>query len=92
MYYLQEEFAKLGTLPGNGDSYFQEVPMLKFNGVPLNEIISGTHGDIKLKHFDDYMAVTEKPDSKVSLDKSELVFAGYGIVTPDVVVLFIYCC
>jgi len=82
--YLKEEFSKLGALPGNGDSYFQEVPLIKFNGVPSEEmIISGAVADIKLKLFEDYMAVTEKPVPEVSLDKSELVFAGYGIVAPE---------
>lgn len=82
--YLKEEFSKLGTLPGNGDSYFQEVPLIKFNGVPSEEmVISGAENDIILKHFDDFMIVTEKAVPEVSLDKSELVFAGYGIVAPE---------
>ena len=59
--YLEEEFAKLGTLPGNGDSYFQEVPLIKFNGIPSEEmIISGAGNPVKLKHFEDFMIVTEK--------------------------------
>jgi Zn-dependent M28 family amino/carboxypeptidase len=82
--YLEEEFSKLGTSPGNGDSYFQEVPLIKFNGIPSDElIISGADNEIELKHFNDYMAVTEKAIPEVSLDNSELVFAGYGIVAPE---------
>ena len=82
--YLKEEFSKLGTLPGNGDSYFQEVPLIKFNGIPSEEmVISGAENDIILKHFDDFMIVTEKAVPEVSLDNSELVFAGYGIVAPE---------
>jgi len=82
--YLKEEFSKLGTSPGNGDSYFQEVPLIKFNGIPSEEmIISGAENDIELQHFNDYMAVTEKAVPEVSLDNSELVFAGYGIVAPE---------
>ena len=82
--YLKEEFSKLGTIPGNGDSYFQEVPLIKFNGIPSEEmVISGAENDIILKHFDDFMIVTEKAVPEVSLDNSELVFAGYGIVAPE---------
>ena len=82
--YLREEFTKLGALPGNGDSYFQEVPLIKFNGIPSGEmIISGADNNIELKHFNDYMAVTEKAIPEVGLDNSELVFAGYGIVAPE---------
>jgi Zn-dependent M28 family amino/carboxypeptidase len=82
--YLKEEFTKLGALPGNGDSYFQKVPLIKFNGIPSEEmIISGADNNIGLKHFNDYMAVTEKAIPEVGLDNSELVFAGYGIVAPE---------
>jgi len=81
--YLKEEFSKLGALPGNGDSYFQDVPLLKFNGIPSEEmVISGDGNNIILKHFDDFMIVTEKAVPEVSLENSELVFAGYGIVAP----------
>jgi Zn-dependent M28 family amino/carboxypeptidase len=82
--YLKEEFGELGTLPGNGDSYFQEVPLIKFNGIPSEEmIISGAGNDIILKHFEDFMIVTEKAVPGVSLEHSELIFAGYGIVAPE---------
>jgi Zn-dependent M28 family amino/carboxypeptidase len=82
--YLKEEFSKLGALPGNGNSYFQEVPLTKFNGIPSDEmIISGAGNNIKLKHFDDFVVITEKAVPEVSLENSELVYAGYGIVAPE---------
>jgi Zn-dependent M28 family amino/carboxypeptidase len=82
--YLKEEFSKLGTIPGNGESYFQDVPMIKINGIPSEEmIVTGGANDIRLKHYDDFMAVTEKAIHEVSLENSELVFAGYGIVAPE---------
>lgn len=82
--YLKKEFSDLGTMPGNGDSYFQEVPLIKFDGIPSeNMVISGAGNDIRLKHFEDYMAVTERPVPEVGLDKSELIYAGYGIVAPE---------
>jgi Zn-dependent M28 family amino/carboxypeptidase len=82
--YLKEEFSKLGVLPGNGDSYFQEVPLISINGIPSEEmIVTGAGNDIKLKHFNDFMVVTEKAVPEVSLENSELVFAGYGIVAPE---------
>ena len=82
--YLRDEFSKLGASPGNRNSFFQEVPLIKFDGVPSEElVISGAENDIKLKHFNDYMAVTEKAIPEVSLQNSELVFAGFGIVAPE---------
>ena len=40
--YLKTEFEKLGLLPGNGDSFFQDVPMVEINGTPSeNMVIAG---------------------------------------------------
>ena len=33
--YLKDEFEKLGLLPGNGNSYFQDVPMIEITGTPI---------------------------------------------------------
>ena len=33
--YLEQEFKKLGLKPGNGESYFQDVPMVEISGTPL---------------------------------------------------------
>lgn len=82
--YLEAEFKKLGLEPGNGDSYFQEVPMVEITGKPSNEmVITGKTGTIQLDYLTDFVATTNKPVPNVSLEKSELVFAGYGIVAPE---------
>lgn len=82
--YLKKQFEDLGLQPGNGDSYFQEVPMVEITGTPSEEMhIEGANKDFDLDYFEDYIAVTLKTDSLVNLDKSELVFAGFGIVAPE---------
>lgn len=82
--YLEEEFSKLGLSPGNGDSYFQEVPLVEITGTPSETMkISGPDGEIDLDYLEDFVALTLKPEEKVSLENSELVFAGYGIVAPE---------
>ena len=46
--YLKDEFEKLGVLPGNGDSYFQDVPLVEIAGTPSkNMVISGNDNNIK---------------------------------------------
>ena len=81
--YLKEEFSKLGLLPGNGDSFFQDVPMIEITATPSDRMkISGPKGDIDLNYFDDFVIVAEKPVPENKLDNSELVFAGFGIVAP----------
>ena len=82
--YLKEQFSKLGLQPGNGDSYFQQVPMVAITGTPSEKMkISGNGKNIDLQYFDDFVAVSRKTDSVVDLKNSELVFAGYGIVAPE---------
>jgi Zn-dependent M28 family amino/carboxypeptidase len=82
--YLKDEFEKLGVLPGNGDSYFQDVPMVEITGTPSeNMVISGKKGSLNLEYLKDFVATTNKAVTDVSLEKSELVFAGYGIVAPE---------
>jgi Zn-dependent M28 family amino/carboxypeptidase len=82
--YLQHEFAAAGLEPGNGNSYLQEVPMLNIlaTAAPSMEVES-PKGNFTLKALDDYIIWTNKPDPLVTFDKSELVFAGYGVVAPE---------
>tara|TARA_R110001592_G_scaffold103394_1_gene291358 strand:+ start:5091 stop:6707 length:1617 start_codon:yes stop_codon:yes gene_type:complete len=82
--YLKDEFKKLGLMPGNGDSYFQDVPMVEITGTPSEHmVISGKNKKINLNYLIDFVATTNKAVTDVSLDNSELVFAGYGIVAPE---------
>jgi Zn-dependent M28 family amino/carboxypeptidase len=82
--YLKDEFEKLGLLPGNIDSYFQDVPMVEITGTPSeNMVISGKNGSFNLELLKDFVATTNKVEIDISLKNSELVFAGYGIVAPE---------
>src|SRR5260221_8431698 len=82
--YLKEEFKAAGLEPGNGDSYIQDVPMVKIttDASPQMEVKSA-NGKFTLKGFDDYVIWTDKTDSAISLKNDELVFAGYGVVAPE---------
>ena len=82
--YLKDEFSKIGLQPGNGDSYYQDVPMVEITGTPSEKMtISGGKKPIELTYLEDFVALTQKATPEVSLEKSELVFAGYGIVAPE---------
>tara|TARA_R110002049_G_scaffold902_4_gene6567 strand:- start:3606 stop:5228 length:1623 start_codon:yes stop_codon:yes gene_type:complete len=82
--YLKDEFGKLGLLPGNGDSFFQDVPMVEITGTPSESmVISGKNGNLNLELLKDFVATTNKTVTHVGLENSELVFAGYGIVAPE---------
>ncbi len=82
--YLKEQFANVGLEPGNGDSYFQDVPMVNITTAAAASMqVQSAKGNFTLKGFDDYVIWTDKTDSLISLDKSDLVFAGYGVVAPE---------
>ncbi len=82
--YLKNQFKHAGLETGNGDSYLQEVPMVSLlaKATPSMEVQSAK-GKFNLKAFDDYIIWTDKADSIETLDKSDLVFAGYGVVAPE---------
>lgn len=82
--YLADEFSKLGLKPGNGDSYFQEVPLVEIGSKPEGDfVISGKKGSVSLKYLDDFVAATRRVVKKEALKNSELVFVGYGITAPE---------
>lgn len=82
--YLQQQFAALGLQPGNGKSFFQDVPMVNIatTAAPEMQIQSAT-GSFTLKGYDDYVLWTDRTEPNITADKSELVFAGYGVVAPE---------
>ena len=45
--------------------------------------VESSKGSFDLSRPTDYVLSTENTDSVISLDKSELVFAGYGVVAPE---------
>ena len=83
--YIEKEFKTIGLQPGNGDSYFQEVPLVEINSVPNNKelIFQGANGELKAMHLDDYVIGSSKLEESIEIPKTDLVFAGFGIVAPE---------
>ncbi|MCD2423760.1 M28 family metallopeptidase [Niabella pedocola] len=82
--YLQEQFRSLGTEPGNGDSYLQEVPMIDILSQPDTLMQVHTPKEaMQLKGYDEYVLSTPKTEAIVNLEHVPVVFAGYGVVAPE---------
>lgn len=82
--YLADEFSKLGLKTGNGDSYFQEVPLVEIESEPTGPlVIKGKRKSLSFTYLDDFVAHSRKLNNQVRLRDSEIVFAGYGIVAPE---------
>ncbi|MEC5145466.1 Zn-dependent amino-or carboxypeptidase, M28 family [Chitinophaga sp. 180180018-2] len=82
--YIAAQFRQLGLRPGNGNSYYQEVPMVSIGSKPASNLeIKGAKGAVTLQYLDEFVAGSRRIVPEVSLSGTELVFAGYGIVAPE---------
>jgi Zn-dependent M28 family amino/carboxypeptidase len=82
--YMENQFTRMGLEPGNGNSYLQAVPMVEITPVADPTMyVESDRGHFILSRAEDYVLFTENTDSVISLDKDELIFAGYGVVAPE---------
>jgi len=82
--FLKGEFQKIGIKPGNGQSYFQEVPMVVITADPKVELeVKSEKESAKFSYGNEFVASTMRVVKEVSLRDSELVFVGYGIIAPE---------
>ena len=81
--YLVKHFKALGLAPGNPDgSYLQVVPMTAFSTRPqVSFAVKGRR--IELKSPDDYVGWSSVRKRHFRLQKSPLVFVGYGVQAPE---------
>ena len=79
--YIAEQFKKAGVEPGNPDgTYFQKVPMVGITADPGATLVFRKGGrEQRLKFRDDVVAWTKRVTDTVTLDRSEVVFVGYGV-------------
>jgi Zn-dependent M28 family amino/carboxypeptidase len=81
--YLVGEFKRLGLAPGNPDGAFvQHVPLIGFTGQATAGFeIKGAVMPLAVP--DDAVVVSRQGLPDVSVAKSVMVFAGYGVVAPE---------
>ena len=82
--YLVRSYTALGLEPGNGNSYTQDVPMVEISpAAPPSMQVMSPKGTIALQNLNDFVLWTERPDSINTVDKDDIVFAGFGVVAPE---------
>ena len=83
--YLVENFKSMGLEPANGDSYTQAVPLAwveATNNPPL--VLTGPDGKkMELSYPEEQVIWTRQQVAETSIEDSEMVFVGYGIVAPE---------
>ena len=82
--YLSEEFRKAGLEPGNPDgSWVQKVPLVAITGAPTSLVVHKGGAKKSFKVGDDFIAFSKHVVDEVTIENSELVFAGYGVQAPE---------
>src|SRR3954451_10478457 len=81
--YISDQFKQIGLKPGNPDgTYTQEVPLAGIKSEPRMSFIVGDK-TFDLKYPDDFTASSARLQPEIKIEKSGLVFVGYGVVAPE---------
>ena len=83
--YVVAQFKRLGLQPGNGDSWFQDVPMVVTTADEAATTATITlKGTARPLAFGTQMAMgTRTAQPKVDVAGSQMVFVGYGVNAPE---------
>ncbi|WP_290781575.1 M28 family metallopeptidase, partial [Arenimonas sp.] len=83
--YVVAQFKRLGLQPGNGDSWFQDVPMVVTTADEAASTASMTlNGEARPLAFGTQMALgTRTAQLQVDVADSPMVFVGYGVNAPE---------
>jgi Zn-dependent M28 family amino/carboxypeptidase len=81
--FLVAKFRDLGLKPGNGESYLQQVPLAEIAAGDARLSIGGHGGSLVLQYAKDMVIWTQRERAESSIQGSEVVFLGHGIVAPE---------
>ena len=82
--YLIDQFKKIGLKPGNTDgTYVQKVPLVGITPAPAPLVFNKGKQQLTLKWKDDVVAWTKHVADSASIDQSDVIFVGYGVVAPE---------
>ena len=82
--YMQGQFKALGLKPGNPDgTYIQNADLIGYSSKPTFSYTAGKGRPVTLKWPDDYVASSRHDRAETKVDKSDIVFVGYGVVAPE---------
>ncbi len=82
--YLKSQFKTMGVEPGNGDSFYQKVPLVEIEATNISTLKIEGEGFKKEYMFkSDFVALSRRVTDSINVNKSEIVFAGYGVVAPE---------
>jgi Zn-dependent M28 family amino/carboxypeptidase len=74
--YLTKELSAAGFMPGNGDSFLQQVDLMQISAEPDMTLSMGKESFV---YKEDMVASSKREVNEVSLSNSDIVFVGYGV-------------
>ena len=81
--YLVDQMKLIGLEPGNPDgTYLQKVPLVGAVATYRAELDTQGKKEELLAHRD-LVAVSQRQVPKVAIDKTDMIFVGYGVVAPE---------
>lgn len=83
--YIKSQYKDIGLKPAVNDSYRQVVSLIKITGQnfsDLNIFYDNKHAH-SFRYSDEFVLSSNRKENSISIEDSELVFAGYGIVAPE---------
>ncbi|MCH8959676.1 MAG: M28 family peptidase [Proteobacteria bacterium] len=82
--FLVGQFEDIGLQPANDGSFLQAVPLVSLTASPdMTLDIEGPDFSARYAVGSQAMLSTKRVQSEISLDTSEMMFVGYGIVAPE---------
>ena len=84
--YLSDQFKAAGLEPGNPDgTWTQAVPLVSLTPKNISPLtVTGKNGKTHaFKIRDEFVPFSRRVEEKVALEKSPLVFVGYGVQAPE---------
>lgn len=82
--YISGQMKEIGLEPANKGSYYQDVPILAVSSKLSPTLQFETpKGNLDLKKISEYVAFSQKIEPEMTLESSEVIFAGFGITAPE---------
>lgn len=81
---LVEKFKAAGLKPGNGTSWFQDVPLVEITANNVSPLtITGGKAPITVDYRTGFVVGSYQVKPEIKLDASDIVFVGHGISAPE---------
>ncbi|OAO01307.1 peptidase M28 [Sphingomonadales bacterium EhC05] len=81
---LTQRFEAAGLEPGNGDSWFQDVPLISIEAQNVSPLtVTGGSGDLSFSYGPEMVVTSYHEQAKIDITDSDMVFVGYGINAPE---------